>query len=141
METEMLEIRNFTEQGYQPLVAFGEWRVAALRYHEGSQPERIHTMERHLATDEVFVLTHGSAILILGGNGAEVGELQPFDMQIGPVYNVKKGAWHTTLLSRDAHIIIVENDNTGKENSESAALNTSHLRAIQTVARSFFTGK
>lgn len=135
MKTEAIEISNFTDEGYQPLVVYGEWRVAVLRYHKDAEPEKILTMERHTLTDEVFVLTHGKAVLVIGGTDANLGDLQAYPMERGQIYNVKRNAWHTTLLSQDAHIVIVENDNTTKDNSESTPLNNSHLDQLMTIAK------
>lgn len=134
METKAIEIKHFTGEGYQPLMVYGEWRVAALRYEDSAQPDQILAMERHTGTDEVFVLTQGKAVLIIGGTADEPGDLQAFPMQASQIYNVKKNAWHTTLLSRDAHIIIVENDNTSKENSESSILTDLHRQQLTAIA-------
>ena len=34
------------------------------------------------------------------------------------VYNVKKGLWHHIVVSEDATVLVVENSNTTKENTE-----------------------
>ncbi len=34
------------------------------------------------------------------------------------LYNVKRNAWHSILTSQDAAILIVENQDTGEENTE-----------------------
>jgi ureidoglycolate hydrolase len=140
LESQAIEIRNFSGEGYQSVLNFESWRVAVLRYHDGSHPDKIHTIERHCQTDEVFILTEGRAVLIVGGTGDEVGELQAVAMQPGKIYNIKKNAWHTTLLGKGAHIIIVENDDTSKENSESTALTNSHRDALQAIANDFWAG-
>jgi ureidoglycolate hydrolase len=99
-------------------VDYESWRVAILCFEEGPLPGSQTMMERHLETDEVFVLTKGNGSLIVGGNGPEVGELAVQVMEIGKIYNVKKCCWHTVLLSRDASVVIVENRDTVRENSE-----------------------
>ena len=38
------------------------------------------------------------------------------------VYNIPKGEWHHITVSRDATVLVVENANTSKENSESKFL-------------------
>ena len=81
-------------------------------------PEKMEFMERHTQTDEVFVLLNGQATLILGGNGPKVESIYQQVMEQGKLYNVKQNAWHTILLSRDASILIVENQDTGEENTE-----------------------
>jgi hypothetical protein len=68
MDENVLEIREYHDEGYRPLIYFGAWRVAILRWIETTQPENIAYMERHTQTDEVFILLEGRATLILGGN-------------------------------------------------------------------------
>jgi hypothetical protein len=117
MGEDLLEIHSHGGEGYKPLVDYGSWRVAILRFADGSRPGHQASMERHLETDEVFVLVEGQGTLILGGHEAEVGLLSAHEMEIGKVYNVKRAAWHTVSLSRDALIVIVENRDTRQENS------------------------
>ncbi len=71
-----------------------------------------------METDEVFVLTHGEGAIILGGSGREPGQLVYQRMESGKVYNIRKSTWHTVSLSRDASVLIVENQDTRRENSE-----------------------
>jgi ureidoglycolate hydrolase len=118
MDEKVLEIKEFHGEGYLPLIYFSAWRVAILRWIEATLPEKITYMERHTQTDEVFVLLEGQAALILGGHGAGVTELQKQPMESCKLYNVKQNAWHTVVLSRDASILIVENQDTGEANSE-----------------------
>jgi ureidoglycolate hydrolase len=118
MDERLLEIKEYMGEGYQPLIQFGDWRVAILRWEELLQPDQIKVMERHTQTDEVFVLLEGQATLILGGMGGMVEGVYPQGMENGKLYNVKQGVWHTVLISRDAAILIVEDRDTGKENTE-----------------------
>jgi hypothetical protein len=118
MDQGLLEVREYEGEGYKALVDSGSWRVAILRFEKGLLPGRQSSMERHLETDEVFVLTKGQGALILGGNGREVGRLTLQEMEIGKIYNVRRNAWHTLSLSRDASVLIVENQDTGRDNSE-----------------------
>lgn len=113
----LLEIRQYEGLGYQPIIDYGTWRVAILRYHPELEPQTINSMQRHDETDEVFVLLTGRCILFLGDGDAEIGALHAVDMQPLQAYNVKKGAWHTHTLSRDAVVLIVENRDTSSANS------------------------
>ena len=135
MDDTLLEIRSYAGNGYKPLVNFGEWRVAILRYLDDIQPDRIDSMERHTETDEVFVLLHGRGVLIVGGNGAQVDGVYPHAMESGKIYNVKKDAWHTILLNREASVLIVENGDTGMQNSEFASLSEERRWEIMKIAR------
>ncbi len=140
MKDSLLEIKSYDGNGYQPLVDYGTWRVAILRYLDEIQPDRITSMERHIETDEVFVLLHGSGTLLLGGNGAQVDGVFPQTMERGKLYNVKRNAWHTILLSRDASVLLVENRDTRRENSEYIEISEDHRELIMEVARREFPG-
>jgi len=118
----LLEIREYTGQGYRPIIDFGAWRVAILRYHPELEPQAINTMQRHDETDEVFVLLAGRCILFIGEGGDEIDAIHAVDMQPLKAYNVKKRAWHTHTLSHDAMVLIVENQDTGAANSPTQSL-------------------
>jgi hypothetical protein len=134
MDEQLLEIRDYEGEGYQALVDYGTWRVAILRFLDGLQPERQSSMERHIETDEVFVLTKGKGMLIMGGNGGQIDGIYPQVMEIGKVHNVKRNAWHTVLLSRDASVLLVENCDTDKNNSEYADLSKEQRKLIVDIA-------
>jgi ureidoglycolate hydrolase len=134
MDDTLLEIRSYAGNGYKPLVNFGEWRVAILRYLDDIQPDRIDSMERHTETDEVFVLLNGRAILIMGGNKKEVHKVQPQVLESEKLYNVKRYTWHTILLTRDASVLLVENRDTGRDNTEYCQLSTLCRSSIIEIA-------
>jgi ureidoglycolate hydrolase len=136
MDETLLEIRDYQGAGYQPLVDYGDWRVAILRFLDELQPERIDSMERHTETDEVFVLLLGQGVLIMGGCQAQIDRIYPQVMERGKIYNVKRNAWHTILLSRDASVLLVENRDTGKHNSETTRLSQELRHSILEKAHS-----
>jgi len=118
LDNQLIEIKDYSGAGYLPLVSFGTWRVAALRFLDELKPENLKTMERHHETDEVFVLVKGVGMLLLGGNLEKPGNIQSVVMKIGEIYNVRKNTWHSISITEDAHVIIVENDDTNAKNSE-----------------------
>ena len=135
MNESLLEIHDHQGIGYQPLIDYGDWRVAILRYLDNLHPELNKSMERHTETDEVFVLTKGKGILIMGGNGPQINSITPQTLERGKIYNVKRNAWHTILLSRDASVVIVENRDTGERNSEYADLSPEQHQRVIEIAR------
>jgi mannose-6-phosphate isomerase-like protein (cupin superfamily) len=135
MDATLLETRNYDGEGYKPLIDYGEWRVAILRFLDGLQPDRIDSMERHTETDEVFVLLHGRGVLMIGGNGRQVDRIRPQVMESGEIYDVKRNAWHTILLSRDASVLLVENNDTGDLNTEHTSLSAEHRSSIRETAQ------
>ena len=118
MDDRLLVVRRYEGGGYRPLIDFASWRVAILRWDPSMEPDQITFMERHTETDEVFVLLRGKAKLILGGNSTSVEDINAQELEACSLYNVKQNAWHTVILSEDATILIVEESNTGKTNTE-----------------------
>ena len=130
----LLEVSKYEGAGYRPLIDYDRWRVAVLRFCDDLMPERIERMQRHNETDEVFVLLEGRCILFLGEGSDAVTSIAAVDMEPLKLYNVKRGAWHSHTLSRDASVLIVENRDTTVENSPKVALNEEQRRRIITLA-------
>lgn len=109
----MIEIFERTQPDFEPVVTFENWKVAYLSYSE--RFSKFEVIERHLFTDEVFVLLDGKARLFVAEDGKEWQEIE---MEKGKVYNIKKAVWHHIVVSMDANVLVVENSNTCAENSE-----------------------
>ncbi|RAU92154.1 cupin domain-containing protein [Paenibacillus sp. YN15] len=107
-----IEISAFEGKGYTRVHGFNGWCVALINYADHLQTAHVSRLERHLLTDEVFLLLSGQASLFVGD------ELREIPMETGKLYIVKKGAWHTVTLSEDACVAVVENDGTGPENTQ-----------------------
>jgi len=107
-----LDVIRYEGEGYKPMVDFESWRVAYIRYAQRFDRANIKRLERHLLTDEIFVLLKGTATLIMGE------EMEECPMDPGVICNVRKGVWHGIYVSRDALVLIVENANTGIANTE-----------------------
>lgn len=107
-----LEILEDTGERFNIAMSYGDWRVAYLNYAESHKEGNIEFLEKHLETDEVFVLMAGKAILLMGE------ECERIEMDLHKVYNVKKDAWHNIILSEDAKVLLVENKDTSKENTQ-----------------------
>ena len=135
MDEKLLEVREYTGPGYQPVIDFGVWRVAILNYIDEIHPERIDFVERHNETDEVFVLLKGQGLLFLGEGETQLERLYPQSLEPGKMYNVKRSVWHSIILSRDGSVLIVENRNTSRENSDYASLNSEQRDLIVEIAR------
>ena len=114
-----LEIFSHTQEGYKPLIDFGSWRVAIINGPEVYKQKEISSLSRHLETDEVFALIKGSCLLLTAGNGDTPGEVTKTWMEQGLMYNVTKASWHGEILLPGSIVMIVENRDTGKGNSES----------------------
>jgi ureidoglycolate hydrolase len=128
----LLEIHAYDGPGYLPLVDFGTWRVALMNYTPDLAPEKIHCVQRHDETDEVFVLLNGRCILFLVD---DAGRVLAEDMQPYRLYNVRRGVWHSHTFSPDAKVLIVENCDTTDENSPFHDLTAEQQEDIITLAK------
>jgi mannose-6-phosphate isomerase-like protein (cupin superfamily) len=140
MTEQWLDIKTYTEIGYKPLIDFNCWRVAYLNYIDELDPEYINRLEKHLETDEVFVLLKGEGVLFIGAGNDTHPEISPHKMEPCKLYNVKKGAWHNIILSKDATILLVENKDTSEGNSSYYQLNDSQRKFIKAVANKEMPG-
>lgn len=108
MEAGQIKIFEHFSEGFKVAAEYGEWKVGMLHYNE--RFSRLGEMERHLLTDEVFVLVSGRATLYTDSEAVE--------MEQGSVYTVPAAVWHHIVVSEDASVIVVENRNTSIENTE-----------------------
>lgn len=132
-----IEITEFQPEGYKPLVDYDKWRVAVLRFCDDLRPENLLTMQKHNESDEVFVLISGEFTLFTGGFGEEPGEVEAVELEPMKLYNVKRGAWHTHTLSKDAAVVIVENRNTCDDNSPKKPLSPEQIRCLRAACARF----
>lgn len=132
MERELIDIIKISREGYTPLVDYQTWRVAVLKFCDDVRTDRLNSMQRHLETDEVFVLLEGSCVLISGGNGERPEVVECVKMEKNQLYNVKKGVWHTHALDEEGSVLIIENQDTCDKNSPTELLNREQIEAIRT---------
>lgn len=107
-----LETFDYEGPNYKALVRSDGWRVAVLNHGDTFAPENLRYLERHLETDEVFVLLEGSAVLLIGEGCEQV------PLARGKVYNVKRGVWHQIQTTPGTRCLVVENADTSRANSE-----------------------
>ena len=131
----LLEICEYSGPGYLPLIDYGAWRVAILRYIDELLPQNLGKMQRHDETDEVFVLLAGHCILFIGEGEERVTQIYAQDMQPLKLYNVKRGCWHTHTLNESASVLIVENQDTASRNSPEIPLDTTQRERIIKLTR------
>jgi ureidoglycolate hydrolase len=114
----LLEIGEWPDEGFRPIINIGEYRLAVLKYFSGVSAGNINRIERHNLTDEIFILTEGSARLILLETFPEKNGTHVLQMRRNAAYNVRAGVWHHVILSKDATVLIFERADTSRENSE-----------------------
>ena len=107
-----LETYEYTGESFKVLLRYEGWRVAMLNHGAPFEEANFFRVEKHHLTDEVFVLLTGNATLVIGET------LQKIPMEQNKVYNVKKDVWHHIFTTEGTQVLIVENIETGAENSE-----------------------
>ncbi|MGN0351301.1 MAG: cupin domain-containing protein [Roseburia sp.] len=130
MKEEQIEIVEFQKSGYLPLVDYETWRVAVLKFCDDLKIENIKTMQKHMETDEVFILLKGQCTLYLGGSGEQPDRIEKVTMLPGKVYNIKKGVWHNHTMDEQGEVVIVENSNTSDDNSPITELTKEQLQQL-----------
>ena len=100
-------------EDFKAVLTTTNWKIGLLRFSERFSKPCV--LERHLKTDEAFVLLNGSADLYIKGEDEKV---QIIPMESGIIYNVPKGEWHHIVVSEDALVMVVEDSDTSKENTE-----------------------
>ena len=138
MNKNYFEVSEYTEEGYKPLVDYKTWRVAVLNYIDELLPEQIKSMQKHNETDEIFVLLSGKCILFSGGASKDIGEVDAIDLEPLKISNVKRSVWHTHTLSIGASVLIIENSDTGDENSPVLKMNNEQIEKIKQLVNEFW---
>jgi hypothetical protein len=138
---QLLQVREYTGDGYQPVFDYGAWRVAILRYHDELLPHHIAKMQRHDESDEVFVLLQGRCILFIGEGKEEITRIMPQEMESLKLYNVHRAVWHTHTLSRDAMVLIVENVDTSLKNSPEIMLTDQQKKELVLMTKMLWPGE
>ena len=113
----MIDIHTHEGEGYQRLVEYGGWTAAMLKDSDNTSPKGVSYLQKHTLTDEVFILLAGKCTLIEAGNGEQPGEIHGVPMEPLKYYNVRKGVWHTHILDPGTAVVVMENIETGLENS------------------------
>ena len=107
----MIDILEFKGEDFKAVMQYEGWKIGLLRYSE--RFSSLGVFERHTLTDEVFVLLEGEATLYLKDDA-----VLTYPMKKNTVYNIHKNVWHHIVVSEDATVLVVENANTTKENTE-----------------------
>lgn len=112
MKNTLIETYSHDGEGYNPFLIRAGWQVAQLNYMPEQAPGGIVKMDKHLQTDEVFILLKGQAILIAATQTAAGFSFTGLKMQPGITYNIPVNTWHNIAMDEMAQVIIVEKNDT-----------------------------
>lgn len=108
----IVETYHHKGAGYNPFFIKENWQVAQLNYMPELGFHAIEKLEKHMETDEIFILTKGIAVLITGIETRAAFQFQLIKMEPGITYNIPVNSWHNIAMSTDAEVIIIEKSNT-----------------------------
>lgn len=100
--------------GFDIAHEFEGWKIAYIT--SADQYGELKVVKRHVLTDEVFVLLCGEAILYTADGD---NPLEKTVLEKDKLYVVEKNTWHHLKVSDNALILVIENSNTNRENTES----------------------
>ncbi len=125
----MIDVFEYNGDGYQKLFSYNNWRIAILNYTNELKPLNINYFEAHDETDEVFVLLEGKAVIYY----LEKANIKHIFLEKHKVYNVKKGTYHTHVLSKDCKLLIVEEESTNYNNSPRIYITEKERKSIKEI--------
>lgn len=134
MEHELLQIRQHLGEGLGGEYHGGDWCVLILNYLPRLAAHCVQDMQKHLNTDECFVLLNGQAVLFVAGGEERPDALLAYPMENGKVYCIPKGTWHTQAMSADAKLLLMENSGTVTANSPRCPLTEMQKTQLQQEA-------
>ena len=104
----MIEKTYFNGEDFSVVKQFEGWKIGFLRYSK--RFSTFDRLERHMLTDEAFILLEGNATLYT--------DTEKVQMEKCIVYNIPKAVWHHVTVSKDTTIMVVENSSTNDENTQ-----------------------
>lgn len=113
----LLSLTHYDGAGIGGTVEGDAYTILLLNYLPRLSPDKIADMQRHLETDESFILLQGKAVLFAAEGEEKPGELEHYVLEPGVIYTVPRNIWHTQAMTEDAKILLVENSGTVAENS------------------------
>ena len=132
MENGLITGIEHKKEGLFRAVITDSWMIQFLNYMPRLSPDMIVTMQKHVLSDESFILLNGKAILYIAEGENFPNQIEGIVLYPEKLYNVPKGMWHSLILSEDAKLLIVENADTTPENSPKVELSGEQKKYIKT---------
>ncbi len=111
----MIEAYTYKGEDFKVVMKHEGWRIGLLRNSERFSVGN-DLWERHLLTDEAFILLSGAALLKAKN---ENGKVEKIEMKPCTVYNIPRGVWHHIIVADESTtVLVVENSDTSAANTE-----------------------
>ena len=130
-----IAVYEFSGEGMQRVFENEKWMVGIKNWKPANDITGIDMLERHNLTDELFVLVAGSCTLISAEETPEGLAFGKVEMEPNRVYCIPATMWHNTITQKDTKMILIEDSNTGMDNSDIYKLSEAEIAAIQKLAQ------
>lgn len=132
MKQNKISSECFDGEGLRRVVESGGWFVGIKNWKAANDVAHFDSMERHMATDEVFVLLEGACTLLVDHSDEhDCTDIRCVPMERKRVYCIHREVWHNTITAKDAKLILIENRDTSMANSEVRALEKNEIAALR----------
>lgn len=136
---QFIRISQHEGEGIGAFVGCDEFLVSILNPLPRLCPEQTTSMQKHNETEECFILLSGRAMLYLADGDAAPGELRACLLELGKIYTVPRGIWHSPVMSSDAKILLVEKNGTTDDNSPRVPLTEDQRHAVLNLGKELWT--
>ena len=126
---------EFTGEGMHRVFENEKWTVGIKNWKPATDITGIDNLERHNLTDELFVLVAGSCTLISAQESEGKLRFSATVMEPNKVYNIPATLWHNTVTKPDTKMILIEDSNTGMDNSDICPLSAEQIEEIRALCR------
>lgn len=133
----LIIVESYDGEGVGGELAANEYRCSFLNYLPRLIPEKVVSMQKHMETDETFVLLKGTAWLFLAEGYDQPDQIHCVKLEAEKSYTVPLGIWHAPVMSKDARILLIENNNTTDENSPRVQLSEEQKEKVRELGKGF----
>lgn len=135
----MYEILSYDEAGYSKVFSYLSWRIAILNHIDELELDALGYVECHHETDEAFILLEGNCTLIFArtDENHQITGFETVELEKNKIFIVKKGVYHSHILSKECKVVVIEEENTCYENShriyfddENKQVLTAHINGL-----------
>ncbi len=125
----------FDGEGLTRVFENEKWMVGIKNWKPANDLSGIDCLERHNETDELFVLLAGRCTLLYANEETGKLKIDAVEMEPMKVYNIPATLWHNTVTQKDTKLILVEDSNTGMQNSDVLPLDAAQLQTVKSLIK------
>lgn len=134
---DLIIVKSYDGEGVGGELAANEYRCSFLNYLPRLVPERVVSMQKHMESDETFVLLTGNAWIFLADGCDQPDHIHCVKLEQEKSYTVPLGIWHAPVMSKDAKILLIENNSTSDDNSPRVPLSEKQKEKVRELGQVF----